>query len=318
MKKFLYLALVILLAVSAAPTSAQLITMGGQKIDKTQLIEFSGDCPATLSPSGKAYMCYDADTDTLMCSVNGGAYAACSSGGSGDMLKSTYDTDDDGVVEVAASVQGSGDPFISAGGVNWNDLYMIRGAAINWTSIENFGGGEFLYPQADGSVNWTDLETVMGDVNWSSLEDFVGDAQINWLDVQEIANDNINWVSIPSVLYATTIDGGGSAIDDTVTDPVFCSRIERSCTVQAYYLACDQSCSITLDVWKNTFDDTPETNSDSIAGTEKPTLSSDVSMSDTSLTSMTTDWNNGDNVCIEIESASTCERCWLNFVGYYD
>lgn len=131
------------------------------------------------------------------------------------------------------------------------------------------------------------------------------------------------WVDITSlrpehVVYFTSIDGGGSAIDDTVTDPVFCARIQQDSVITAWYLSCDQTGSIVLDVWKNTWNDTPLTNSDSIASTEKPTLSSDVSASDTSLTAMTTDWNSGDEVCIEIESASTVTKCMLYFEGYND
>lgn len=120
-------------------------------------------------------------------------------------------------------------------------------------------------------------------------------------------------------MMSVTITNGDTAIDASVTDPVWCSgRIANNMKITAWYLNCDQSGSIVIDVWKNTWDDTPEANTDSIAGTEKPTLSSDVSNSDTSLTSMTADWDAGEQVCFEIESAATCTKCWLDFYGYLD
>lgn len=126
--------------------------------------------------------------------------------------------------------------------------------------------------------------------------------------------------SFPSskVIAGFSITNGNTAIDATVTDPVACQRINNNSTITGWYIDCDASGSIVLDVWKNTWDDTPEVNGDSIAGTEKPTLSTDVSASDTALGSMTTDWNAGQNVCIEIESAATVTKCSVTFAGYND
>jgi hypothetical protein len=121
------------------------------------------------------------------------------------------------------------------------------------------------------------------------------------------------------VVASFVITNGNTAIDATVTDPVVCtSRIPNNLKITAWYIDCDQSGSIVLDVWKNTWNDTPLVNADSIAGTEKPTLSADVSASDVSLTSMTADWDAGQQVCIEIESAATVTKCSLDFYGYPD
>ena len=121
------------------------------------------------------------------------------------------------------------------------------------------------------------------------------------------------------VQFSFTITNGDTAIDASVTDPVVCSsRIANNVKITAWYLDCDQSGSIVLDVWKNTWNDTPLTNGDSIAGTEKPTLAGDVSASDTSLSSMTADWDAGEQVCVEIESAATVTKCRVAFYGYND
>jgi len=122
-----------------------------------------------------------------------------------------------------------------------------------------------------------------------------------------------------TIMHNFVITNGDTAIDASITDPVVCtSRIPNNKKITAWYFDCDKSGSIVLDVWKNTWNDTPLVNGDSIAGTEKPTLSADVSASDTSLTSMTTDWDAGDQVCIEIESSATVTKCTLSFYGYND
>ena len=121
------------------------------------------------------------------------------------------------------------------------------------------------------------------------------------------------------VQVSFVITNGDTAIDASVVDPVVCTTaIPNNLKITAWYLDCDKSGDIVIDVWKNTWNDTPLTNTDSIAGTEKPTLSSDVSASDTSLTSMTADWDAGEQVCLEIESAATVTKCRLDFYGYND
>ena len=121
------------------------------------------------------------------------------------------------------------------------------------------------------------------------------------------------------VMASFTITNGDTAIDAIVVDPIACTgRIPNNMKITAWYLDCDKSGDIVIDVWKNTWNDTPLVDGDSIAGTEKPTLSSDVSASDTSLSSMTADWDAGQEVCIEIESSATVTKCTLNFEGYLD
>lgn len=121
------------------------------------------------------------------------------------------------------------------------------------------------------------------------------------------------------VMASFTITNGDTAISAAVVDPIACTgRIPNNMKITAWYLDCDKSGDIVIDVWKNTWNDTPIANADSIASSEKPTLSTDVSASDTSLTAMTVDWDAGQEVCIEIESAATVTKCTLNFEGYYD
>lgn len=104
-----------------------------------------------------------------------------------------------------------------------------------------------------------------------------------------------------------TIDGGGLEIS---TGPKGDIVAPFNGTITAWYLVADQAGSIVIDVWKNTFSNTPGM-SDSITGTEKPTLSSQTVASDTTLTTWTTAITSTDRIRFYVESANTVTRATL-------
>jgi len=102
-----------------------------------------------------------------------------------------------------------------------------------------------------------------------------------------------------------TIDGGGSVITTGVKGDV---TIPFNGTITAWYLVADQAGSIVIDVWKNVFASYPPTVANTIAGSEKPTLSSQTSNSDTNLTTWTTPVLIGDTIRFNVDSVSTVTR----------
>lgn len=75
-------------------------------------------------------------------------------------------------------------------------------------------------------------------------------------------------------------------------------------TITAWHLVADASSNITIDVWKDTYANFPPTVADTIAGTEKPTLSTAQKNQDTSLTTWTTDVNAEDWLAFNVDSVS--------------
>jgi hypothetical protein len=69
-----------------------------------------------------------------------------------------------------------------------------------------------------------------------------------------------------------------------------------------------------VDVWKDTYANFPPTVADTIAGSEKPTLSSAVKNQDRNLTSWTTSVSAGDIVAFNVDSAATVTR--VNLIIY--
>lgn len=102
-----------------------------------------------------------------------------------------------------------------------------------------------------------------------------------------------------------TIDGGGSVITTGVKGDI---TIPFNGTITAWYLVADQAGSIVIDVWKNVFASYPPTVANTIAGSEKPTLSSQSSNSDTNLTTWTTSVSVGDTIRFNVDSVSTVTR----------
>jgi hypothetical protein len=104
------------------------------------------------------------------------------------------------------------------------------------------------------------------------------------------------------------IDGAGSEITDGVKCDV---RIPFACTINSATLLADQSGSIVIDIWKDTFANFPPTGADTITASAKPTLSTDDESEDTTLTGWTTSVTAGDILRINVDSCTTITRCTL-------
>jgi len=104
------------------------------------------------------------------------------------------------------------------------------------------------------------------------------------------------------------IDGGGSAITTGVKTDLL---IPYACTITAARLLADQTGSIVVDLWKDTYANFPPTAGDSITAAAKPTLSSGFKYEDTTLTGWTTALAAGDYLRVNVDSATTVTRVAL-------
>lgn len=104
------------------------------------------------------------------------------------------------------------------------------------------------------------------------------------------------------------LDGGGQAITTGIKADV---RVPYSGTITGWEIVANASGSIVIDVWKDTYANFPPTVADTIAGTEKPTLSSASKNQDTALSTWTTTVTAGDWIRFNVDSASTVTRVAL-------
>ena len=105
------------------------------------------------------------------------------------------------------------------------------------------------------------------------------------------------------------IDGGGSAITTGVKGDL---EIPFACTINRATVLLDQSGSIVIDVWKDTYANYPPTNADSICASAKPTVSSATKSQDSTLTGWTTSISAGDTLRFNVDSITTATRATLS------
>ncbi len=109
-------------------------------------------------------------------------------------------------------------------------------------------------------------------------------------------------------MVLVTIDGGGSAITTGIKGDVV---VPYACTITGWTLLADQSGSIVIDVWKDSYANFPPTVADTIAGSEKPTLSTATKNQDLTLTTWTTALTAGQILRFNVDSAATVQRVAL-------
>ena len=105
-----------------------------------------------------------------------------------------------------------------------------------------------------------------------------------------------------------TIDGSGGNI---VPGDGGCVTMPYSGTITGWEIMADVSGSIVIDVWKDTYANYPPTIANTIAGTEKPTLSSQTKNQDLTLTTWTTTVSEGDIIKFNVDSSSTVNKVYL-------
>lgn len=101
------------------------------------------------------------------------------------------------------------------------------------------------------------------------------------------------------------IDGGGATITTGIKGDFL---VPVGCTITEVTLLADQSGSIVVDIWKDTYANYPPVVGDSITASAKPTISSAVKSQDSTLTGWTTSISAGDTLRFNVDSATTIQR----------
>jgi len=105
------------------------------------------------------------------------------------------------------------------------------------------------------------------------------------------------------------IDGGGSAI---TTGQKGHLEIPFACTIQRATMLADQSGSIVVDIWKDTYANFPPTNADSITASAPPTISSAQKSQDSTLTGWTKSISSGAILAFNVDSCATITRVTIS------
>lgn len=114
-------------------------------------------------------------------------------------------------------------------------------------------------------------------------------------------------IKLGTISYA--IDGGGGVIQTGVRGDL---EVPFNCTIIGVTAIADQSGSIVVDIWKDSYANYPPVNADSITASAPVTISSDTDSQDTTLTGWTTAISAGDILRFNVDSCSTITRCTIS------
>lgn len=105
------------------------------------------------------------------------------------------------------------------------------------------------------------------------------------------------------------VDGVGSAI---TTGEKGHLEIPFNCTIIQATITADQSGSIVVDVWKDTYANFPPTDADNITGTTPPTITTAQKSQDNTLTDWTINITTGDILAFNVDSCTNITRVTLS------
>lgn len=166
---------------------------------------------------------------------------------------------------------------------------------------------------ASGAVPTTLLTGIIPDAR---MPDLTGDVTTSEGAVATtIANGAVTDAKISStadVMLSTitfVIDGGGSAITTGIKGDL---EIPFNCTINRATALADQSGSIVVDIWKDSYTNYPATDADSITASAPVTISTATKSQDTTLSGWTTTITAGDILRFNVDSASTVTRVTIS------
>ena len=209
-------------------------------------------------------------------------------------LSSDHDIASDSYVvgKLYADVSGSG----SAPSVT---LYFEGDSDSHWQIPVNLEIFDNRY------VSLTGNQTISGTKTFSSFpvtpsSDPSSDYEV--ANKQYVDNRTISTIGL-------SLDGGGEVITTGIKGFI---RVPFDCTITKWTLLADQTGSIKIDIWKDTYTSYPPTDADSITNGNEPEISSSDKAEGTDLTGWTTtSINEGDVLVFNVDSCSSITRATL-------
>jgi hypothetical protein len=188
---------------------------------------------------------------------------------------------------------------VNAPAPNDNDILFWNNTAGEWQT------------KAESGFSCSDLNTCniseLADVNATSPSD--GDflsysVGLGYWQGRQLADTDLpTEVKLASITFI--IDGVCAAIAPGEKGHL---EIPFNCTIQRVTMEADQTGSIAVDIWKDTYANFPPTNADSITSATPPTITTAQKSQDSALTNWTTSISAGDILAYNVDSCSNITR----------
>jgi hypothetical protein len=188
----------------------------------------------------------------------------------------------------------------------------LSGEIVVGTSPGGELGGTWASPTVDASHSGSTHAATQAAAEATAAA-YVASHEADTTNVHGIANTaNLSLTSHThtfSLALTFIIDGGGSAITTGIKGDI---EVPFAGTITAARLFADQTGSIVIDLWKDTYGNFPPTVADTITASAKPTLSTASKSQDSTLTGWTTSITAGDIIRVNVDSITTCTRVTLS------
>ena len=110
--------------------------------------------------------------------------------------------------------------------------------------------------------------------------------------------------------FTVVIDGGGSTITTGIKLDI---EVPFDCTLGQWTAVADQSGSVTIDIWKDTYANYPPVDGDSITSSSPIAITSTTKNQDSTLSGWTKAWAKGSILRFNVDSCTTITRVCLLF-----
>ena len=178
-------------------------------------------------------------------------------------------------------------------------IYSDRaGASALSNPFTGTSGGLAAFHVAGGAYKITATSGAFS-VTWTWVG--IGTAsEYDFTDIESYVDNQITSAGLGII-----IDGSGATIGTGIRGDLV---IPFNCTITQWTLLANQTGSIVVDIWKDTYANFPPTVADSITASAKPTISSAVKGQSSTLTGWTTTFNAGDILRLNVDSVTSIQR----------
>lgn len=129
-------------------------------------------------------------------------------------------------------------------------------------------------------------------------------SEYDFIDITDYIDNAIELATV-----GLRIDNGASVIPTGVSGNIV---IPFNCTIQQWTLLANETGSVVVDIWKDTYANYPPTVADTITGSAKPTISSSTKGQSSTLTGWTTTFAAGDILRFNVDSVTSIKALDIN------
>jgi hypothetical protein len=154
-----------------------------------------------------------------------------------------------------------------------------------------------------GETGQASVTSLLGLAALGTLSDVTNSSPQTGQVLRKTSGDFTNQYDYAALAFI--IDGGGATITTGVKGDL---SVPFDCVIVSHTLLADQSGSIVVDIWKDTYANYPPVDADSITASAPPTISATTKATDATLTGWTTTLTAGDTLRFNVDSITTLQR----------